>query len=135
MLLQVHQLRHFNARALRVTRVANACDSDTSICSRGLLQIYFCCGNVVQPSEKVWEMGIQAEIICLQQARRHRACAQKARWMAKTTKDADLGATLNEYAASLEELHRLCRTLRRATKHTRTLAAQVQGFYESRRRV
>jgi hypothetical protein len=76
-------------------------------------------------------MGMQAEVICLQLARRHRARAQKARWLANTTKDADLAATLNEYAASLEELQQLCRTVRRAAMRTRTLAAQVEEFYES----
>jgi hypothetical protein len=68
---------------------------------------------------------MQTEVIYLQQERHHRARAQNARRLAETTQDADLAATLNEYAASLEELQELCRRLRRAAMRARTLAGQV----------
>ena len=63
---------------------------------------------------------MQAEIVCLRQARRYRAQTRKVGRSIKTIHDSDVAAKLKEYAALLEEVERFGNALRQ------TLLAQLQ---------
>ena len=63
---------------------------------------------------------MQAEIVCLRQARRYRAQTRKVGRPIATTHDSDVVAKLKEYAALLEEVERFGNALRQ------TLLAQLQ---------